>query len=45
VLHFNARGPDGLLDGKSPGQRVEAVARAKACDCDAIEIWFADEAR
>jgi transposase len=20
VLHFNARGPDGLLDGKSPGQ-------------------------
>ena len=24
VLRFNARGPDGLLDGKSPGQPSQA---------------------
>ena len=26
-------------------QRLEEIARAKALDCDTIEIWFADEAR
>src|SRR5499433_1276979 len=25
--------------------RLEEIARAKALDCDTIEIWFADEAR
>jgi len=25
VLRFNARGPDGLLDGKSPGQRPSST--------------------
>ena len=24
VIWFNAHGPDGLLDGKSPGQRLQA---------------------
>ena len=27
VLHFNERGPDGLLNGKSPGQPVQAQRR------------------
>src|SRR3989440_5366507 len=25
--------------------RLEEIARAKALDCDTIEIWYADEAR
>src|SRR5436190_10796838 len=25
--------------------RLEEIARARALDCDTIEIWFADEAR
>jgi hypothetical protein len=27
------------------GGRLEEIARAKALDCDTIEIWSADEAR
>jgi len=30
---------------KSFPTRLETVARAQGIDCDAIEIWFADEAR
>ena len=54
VLHFNERGPDGLLNGKSPGQpsklndvQRQAIARMieSAVGIDTIEIWFADEAR
>ena len=54
VLRFNARGPDGLVDGKSPGapsklnadhRRALAKIRARLPKGVEIELWWQDEAR
>jgi transposase len=38
VLRFNARGPDGLVDGKAPGQRSK-LGDDQACACRNGRGW------
>ena len=40
-----AQATGAIEDFKKAPARLETIARAKAIDCDTIEIWFADEAR